>query len=81
MMLMKLFYKVKTVCRVEHKPSREFLNFSEPIPDYQREAHAETKELSPLFLLFELSLIFTYKHIHPHVTTPLVLLSQVRRVV
>lgn len=55
MMLMKLFYKVKTVCRVEHKPSREFLNFSEPIPDYQRKAHAETKQLSPLFLLFDLS--------------------------
>lgn len=81
MMLMNLFYKVETVCRVEHKPSREFLNFSEPVPDYQSEAYAKTKQLSPLFLLFDLSLIFTYKHIRPHVTTPLVLHSQVWRVV
>lgn len=78
---MKLFYKVNSVCRVEHKPSREFLNVSEPIPDYQSKAHAKTKQLSPLFLLFDFSLIFTYKHIHSQVTTPLVLHSQVWRVV
>ena len=46
MMLMNLFYKVKTVCRVEHKPSREFLNFSEPVPDYQSEAYAKTKQVT-----------------------------------